>query len=212
VTESGVDLSALSGLVDQVCSQGAGCRLGLFEAEANQGALAVARDLTHHFATANKTALLVQLRRDDADGLAQDLPLGAARDGRLRGASFLADSDAPNLEMRQIGAAKAFLVRPRSFDSAPLNGSDGFWANAAAVAAVTVVTAPPLLQSDAGLAVARHLDGVVLSVSATQGSVRAALYAVHALTRARANLLGLVYTDADPTLAKIERFWPSWAA
>ncbi len=230
MSETGIDLRPILAALARLGPPGRGRRLGVFEAQADQGAAALARDLLRTCIDANQAALLVDIALDgvsaqalwfERDGPDEGLVLGPARDGCLRGQSFvhaapLADIGPP-LALRQIGQSRAFLVHPRA---AALAGArqfqpdprKSFWTVASDIASLTIVSAPPICLAPDGLSFAHQFDGVVLVVSAQTGSVRAALHAARQLTQARAGLLGIVYTNADPGVLALEQAWPIWAA
>jgi hypothetical protein len=230
MSETGVDLGPVNAALARLGPPGRGRRLGVFEAEADQGAAALARDLLRACIEDNQAALLADIALDgvsaqaqwfERDGAEAGLVLGPARDGRLRGQSFVqapqSPQTGPSLAMRQIGQSRAFLIHPRA---AALSGArqfqpdprPSFWSVAGEIAALTVVNAPPICQAPDGLHFAGRFDGVVLVVSAQTGSVRAAMHAARQLSQARAGLLGIVYTNADPGVLALEQAWPIWAA
>lgn len=230
MSETGIDLAPILAGLERLGPPGRGRLLGVFEAEADQGAAALARDLIRRCVANAAPALLVdaslngapdQLAWFEHHGAAENLAPGKARDGRLRATSFVhateTGASGPPLAMRQLGANRAYLISPRPqalagagrFQAAD-NGD--FWQAAGEIAALTVVSAPPICTTSDALAFAGHLDGVILAVSAQTGSVRAAVHAVRQLTQARAGLLGIVYTQADPGLLRLELAWPVWAA
>jgi fructose-specific component phosphotransferase system IIB-like protein len=229
MNETGVDLEPILAGLERLGPSDRGRRLGVFEAQADQGAAALARDLIRAGIAAGQPALLVDVGLDGAGeqlawfteaGAQEGLSPGKARDGRVRGHSFVrtgGDDAQPPLVLRQLGDARAYLIHPNAQARAGAvrfqpNADPAFWTAAGEIAALTVVSAPPICVAPDGLSFAEHLDGVILVVSAQTGSVRAALHAARLLAAARAGLLGIVYTDADPGLLRLEQAWPVWAA
>lgn len=165
-------------------------------------------------------AIDLDLKRNAlAQALSQAAPLGPKIDGRLSGVSFYAVYGANRRLLHEVVPAFSYHRVGRShvyagmFDAASLplgarvaiaNGP-AYWNAARAGGATVVVDAPALERSDLALRVARHMDGVVLVVSGSQGAAPAAMQAKTALAKAGANLIGLVYSGATAPAMAVER-------
>ena len=143
--------------------------------------------------------------------------LGAPIDGRLGGKGLCVISDAQG---RAIGAGGFSYHRVGisnvlvgAFDARTLPpgarmtlSADGeYWNALRASGATAIVNAPPLEKNQAALRVARHMDAIVLVVREMPGAAPVSIAAKDAIVAAGGNLIGLVYTDASPEAAVIDR-------
>ena len=145
--------------------------------------------------------------------------VGESADGRLTGASFVravsasgaeAPSEARRLRIARVGDLRLYVTH---FDAHGLSdavrlqisNAPEYWRAARTGAEFTVVDAPALLRSRAGLGVAPHMDGVVLVVSGAAGSAAATLTLKGELEARGARVLGLVYAHADRGVTLLER-------
>jgi Mrp family chromosome partitioning ATPase len=192
-------------------SEGGRCVM-FISAGADEGASRMARDFALLVEqTSRRGALLLDLDMK-ADGQARHFaggeePLGSAKDARFGGVSLVRLLDAKNcplpngdkaLCVRQVGGKRLFVSQLRLPETAAriqvASGPD-YWRAARSMLGHIVVDAPSLARSEAGLSIARHMDGVVLVVSGTHGAAAAAVEAKAALERQGASIMGLVYTD-----------------
>ncbi len=179
---------------------------------------------------ARRAALLVDLdllRNSQCQSFIDSgVAVAESADGRLAGASFVkavqangvdAPMEARRLRIARVGDQRLYVTH---FDTQGLkvdvrlqisNAAD-YWRAARAGADYTVVDAPALSRSRAGLGVAPHMDGVVLVVSGAAGSAAATLGLKAELERRGAHVLGLVYAHADRGVTLLERFFQRRAA
>ncbi|MEQ1617490.1 MAG: hypothetical protein ABL883_03980 [Terricaulis sp.] len=80
-----------------------------------------------------------------------------------------------------------------------------YWDAVRASGATFVVDAPAIDQGKATLAVARHVDAVVLVVGSSEGAAPAALAAKGALDGVGAPVIGIVYAGASGPVLALER-------
>ncbi|HRP11452.1 MAG TPA: hypothetical protein PLK37_10490, partial [Terricaulis sp.] len=86
-----------------------------------------------------------------------------------------------------------------------LSAGGAYWDAVRAGGAMAVVDAPALARSKAALAVARHMDGVVIVVGAGEGAAPAAIETKGALVKAGANVMGLIYAGASAEVLALDR-------
>lgn len=143
--------------------------------------------------------------------------LGAPIDGRLSGISLCAITDAhgrptgaDGFSYHRVGMSNV-LVGAFDARSLPpgarmtLTADGDYWTALRASGATAIVNAPALETSQVALRVARHMDAIVLVVREMPGAAPVSIAAKDAIVAAGGNLIGLVYTDASPEAAVIDR-------
>jgi Mrp family chromosome partitioning ATPase len=225
----GADYLGALAAIEALPRRGGGGRvIGVISASAGEGGSTVARELALAHAEATERAtLLVDLDGlrdgqhrwfDDAAPLT-GLKLGPVQDGRLQEASFLSFTDADGapldaalrlLAMRRVGPLPLFVTHVRT-NAAPdgarvaVDPAPDYWQGARASASLTVVDAPSLARTRAVFAAASHFDGVILVVSAQTGAAAATLKAKREFAARGVRVIGLIYTDADPALLRLQK-------
>lgn len=143
--------------------------------------------------------------------------LGEPRDAQFKGHSFLRVSLAngalaPGVQhpitFRRVGFSRVLVA---DFDRAwlapgarvQISPEPHYWLAARESASMTIVAAPE--RSRVGLAVAAHMDGVVIAVNAQADSAADTITLKQALDRARARVIGAIVTNADPVITRVER-------
>jgi Mrp family chromosome partitioning ATPase len=156
---------------------------------------------------------------------ASKIQVHPAIDGRLKGACFFRALGPDGVEragieqrlkLAQIGKERLFVSH---FDTARLEpdtrlqvlSAPTYWDNARDGCDFVVVDAPALSRSRVGLSVAAHIDGVVIVTSGERGSADLTLALKEELEQRGARLLGVIYTDADPSAARIEHWLKRFA-
>lgn len=199
-------------------SQGTGRAVMLIAAQRGQGVTAAAGAVAQAEGAGNVHAIDLDLKRNAfAYMFAADL--GPRISSVMGGMSLYGAVDAqkrlrrdapPSYFYRRVGRSRLFVGE---FDQSALPNdcrvwmSDraDYWNAARMTGATMVVAAPALERSQAGLRVARHMDGVVLVVGDAPGAAPAAAAAKARLIAAGANVIGLVYAGASAPVLAIER-------
>lgn len=199
-----------------------GANIMLIAARRGEGVSCIARAIAQTSArTARKPVLLVDLdvARDQHRTFYEDLDaLRLYPDGRLKGASFFRivnrgaeDAEAmARLQLARVGDSQLYVT---TFDAKRmpkgaairLEEKDQYWRLAKAGAELTIVDAPALERSRAALPLIPFMDGVVMIVSGEKGSSAQSIALKREIDARGGNLLGIVYTDADPVAIEIER-------
>lgn len=141
-------------------------------------------------------------------------------DGRLKGAAFFRALDedgrelpdeTSRLQLVQMGNERLYVTHFNTQDFEPrtrlqIMNSPQYWDGAREGCDLCVVDAPALSRSRVGLTVSGMMDGVVIVASAERGSADATLALKEELELRGAPILGAIYTDADPSAARMERW------
>jgi hypothetical protein len=198
-------------------SAGGGRAIMLIGAQRGQGVTTAAHAVAATAGAATVYAIDLDLKRN---ALAQSFgDLGPRIGSALAGVNFYAPVDAqkrlvrhasPSYFYHRVGRSRVFVG---SFDESALpagcrvwiSDRSDYWDAVRAGGATMVVDAPALDRSQAGLRVARHMDGVVLIVGSEPGAAPAAMAAKASLLAAGANLMGLIYAGASAPVMAIER-------
>jgi hypothetical protein len=175
--------------------KGRGRLVGVLGMEADAGAAALARDLAEDGAQGG-AALLIDLDlARDRHAAHYGARLGAAVEGRLFNQAFWADRG-PGYRFFRVSPGRLFVgACPAGAELQLLPGPE-YWAAARRACDLLVADLPSGPAAD--LAIAAHLDGVVLVVSERASSVRASRQARHALDQVGARMLGVVVIEAQP--------------
>lgn len=220
-----IGLNGVFGALEALQAPGGRCVM-FMAASRGEGVSTLARMFAEQCAwRARRAALLVDLdllRNSQCQAFVEaGVRVGESADGRLTGASFVravtgTGADAPS-EMRRLRIARVGDLRlyVTHFDAHGLSetvrlqisNSPEYWRAARTGAEFTVVDAPALVRSRAGLGVAPHMDGVVLVVSGAAGSAAATLNLKAELEARGARVLGLVYAHADRGVTLLERLF-----
>lgn len=214
---------SVEGILDALAAQprrGNGRAVMIVGARRKEGVTTIARAVAQAAGPHLVYAIDLDLKRNAlARALAADGGLGAGVDGRINGASFyslrgsqgvLVRETQPVFRYHRVGHLR---VQAGVFDAQAMppsarvviSSAPHYWDAVRESGAMTVVDAPALERSEIALRVARNMDGVVLVVGAAPGSAPAAVAAKDALTRAGANVIGLVYAGASAPVMAIDR-------
>jgi hypothetical protein len=130
--------------------------------------------------------------------------------GTFAGRSFFSPPQAQAaFTAHRVGATKLLVThldatRLGARPVIKLSAEGAYWQAARRAADVTLVDAPALERSRIGLTIAPMMDAVVIVASGRSGSASATRDLKDELAERGAPLLGVVYTDADPTALAIE--------
>ena len=211
--------------LDGLQSPGARCVM-FMAAWRGEGVSTLARTFAEQCAWRSRRATLLVdldlLRNSQCQSFIESgIPVAESADGRLAGATFVravmrdgveAPMEARRMRIARVGDQRLYVTH---FDAQGLkddvrlqiSNAPEYWRAARAGADYTVVDAPALQRSRAGLGVAAHMDGVVLVVSGAAGSAAATLALKAELERRGARVLGLVYAHADRGVTLLERLF-----
>lgn len=211
---------SVEGVLDALAVQrrryeGAGRAIMFVAARALEGTTTAARAVAHAAGPGAVYAIDLDLRRNAlAKALSEDGSLGPRIEGELNGERFYSVRDLPDSPpaffYHRVGRSRVYAgvfdmrVLPKGA-RVGISARADYWDAARAGGAFVVVDAPALDHSSIALRVAPHMDGVVLVVGSGRGAAPAALEAKELLVEAGANLLGLVYAEADAPVVAIDR-------
>jgi|CXWL01.1.fsa_nt_gi Mrp family chromosome partitioning ATPase len=211
---------SVEGVLDALAMQprrrdGAGRAIMFVAARGLEGTTTAARAVANAAGPGAVYAIDLDIRRNAlARALNEDGALGPRIEGELGGARFYTVRDLPEpppaFFYHRVGRSRVYAG---VFDTRALpkgarvgiSARPDYWDAARAGGAFVVVDAPALDHSSVALRVAPHMDGVVLVVGSGRGAAPAALEAKELLIEAGANLMGLVYADADAPAVAIDR-------
>lgn len=211
---------SVEGVLDALAIQprrrdGAGRAIMFVAARSHEGTTTAARAVANAAGPGAVYAIDLDIRRNAlARALNEDDALGPRIEGELGGARFYTVRDLPEpppaFFYHRVGRSRVYAG---VFDTRALpkgarvgiSARPDYWDAARAGGAFVVVDAPALDHSSVALRVAPHMDGVVLVVGSGRGAAPAALEAKELLIEAGANLMGLVYADADAPAVAIDR-------
>lgn len=211
---------SVEGVLDALAMQprrrdGAGRAIMFVAARSLEGTTTAARAVANAAGPGAVYAIDLDIRRNAlARALNEDGALGPRIEGELGGARFYTVRDLPEpppaFFYHRVGRSRVYAG---VFDTRALpkgarvgiSARPDYWDAARAGGAFVVVDAPALDHSSVALRVAPHMDGVVLVVGSGRGAAPAALEAKELLIEAGANLMGLVYADADAPAVAIDR-------
>ena len=189
-------------------------------ARRGEGVTTVARAVAEAVGSSLVYAVDLDLKRNGlAKALCETASLGPRIDGRFSGVSFYSVRGPGNVAMREVTPAFSYhrvgqtRIQAGVFDARLLpqmarvavSGRPEYWNAARASGATVVIDAPALERTHVALRVAPHMDAVVLIVGANAGAAPAAMAAKAALAKAGANVIGLVYTNAEAPVMTMER-------
>ena len=199
-------------------SPGGGRAIMLIGAQRGQGVTTAARAVAEAASSATVYAIDLDLQRN-ALAASFGAELGPRMGSALAGVSFYAPVDAQKRLLRnapesyfyhRAGRSRVFVGK---FDQSAMpagcrvwiSDRSDYWDAVRAGGATMVVDAPALDRSQAGLRVARHMDGVVMLVGSEPGAAPAAMAAKASLIAAGANVIGLIYAGASAPVMAIDR-------
>jgi len=214
---------SLAGVCDALYAQpargrGRGRALMLIGAQPKLGVTLAARKVAESLGPGAVYAIDLDLRRNAlAQNFSKDNALGPRIDGALNGALFHGAIDAkgapltpPPFGYHRIGRTRLYVgaVDGRGLPAGSrlvLSASGAYWDAVRDGGAMAVIDAPPLERSKAALALARHMDGVVIVVGAGEGAAPAAIETKRALNKAGADVMGLIYSGASAEVLALDR-------
>lgn len=123
---------------------------------------------------------------------------------------FTPDTAHAGFTAHRVGTSKLLVThfdkrRMHAAGAIRITADTAYWQAARRAADVTLVDAPALERSRIGLTVAGAMDAVVIVASGRAGTASATMELKEELSQRGLPILGVVYTDADPTVLAIEK-------